>query len=222
MMSRRKQALKARHLQQQGRIGAYVKDGPFFIATVDGEPNVRLTREEIAQLRQDGAKVKLHRHRPRNNPYTSADVDRPSYPDDDFAGTERQRMVAHSIMGWLSDNMLGHDTTIYSDAEWHARGEAGHGAVLIIASEGPLYSLLNYIDEGPGAEDLEEAFATMLERHQLYYEDLTGWAFGLYPIEGGSRVWKRQPAIRFDTQTGKQLAQTGKWRGNPPRRRRRR
>jgi hypothetical protein len=84
------------------------------------------------------------------------------------------------VTDWLRRNKLLYDTTVYTPEEWRERGEKyGGGAVLNIATEGPMYNMLNY-GENP---KLYEKWQQFLISIRLWEELGYAWSVHLYPKE---------------------------------------
>jgi hypothetical protein len=90
--------------------------------------------------------------------------------------------VKTAVEKWLKERELFRDTRVYTREEWRERGEPyGNGAVATIATEGPLYAIMNY-GEAPRTLELLIGF---LEKMGLWYELGYAWSIHLYPHEPG-------------------------------------
>jgi ubiquitin-protein ligase len=99
---------------------------------------------------------------------------------EDPRGLEWKR---RAIEQYLQSRELSHDSHVYTQEEWRARGEKyGNEAPLTITTEGPLYALLNRGDWETAADELAD-FNRFLESLGLYYELGYAWTVHLYPTE---------------------------------------
>ena len=97
---------------------------------------------------------------------------------EDPRGTEWKR---RAIEQFLQSRGLSHDSHVYSQEEWRARGEKyGNEAPFTITTEGPLYALLNRGDWETAADELAD-FNRFLESLGYYYELGYAWTVHLYP-----------------------------------------
>ncbi len=93
------------------------------------------------------------------------------------------RAVKVEVEKYLKKNKLSHESHVYTQEEWRERGEEyGNDAVATIATEGPLYDLLNNGD-WPGASSEIRSFEEFLTGLGLWYELGYAWSAHLYPLE---------------------------------------
>ena len=84
---------------------------------------------------------------------------------------------------YLHRKDLSRDSSIYTPEQWRQRGETvGRNAILTIATEGPLYSLINR-PEWRGAASEHADFTDFLGSLGVYYELGHAWSLHLYPLE---------------------------------------
>lgn len=92
--------------------------------------------------------------------------------------------IKANVEFYLARNKLSHDSHVYTQEEWVKRGEKyGNDAQVTIATEGPLYALLNQGD-WPGATFEIERFNGFLAQLGLYWDLGYAWSVHLYPLEG--------------------------------------
>jgi hypothetical protein len=103
----------------------------------------------------------------------------------EFLGLDKSKGAHGSsakVWAWLEQHALAHDATLYSSAEWAKRGESvGRNSLFTIASEGPLYQLVNGMNDSPPARRTLSAFNMMLKKLGLYYEQGHAWTLHFYP-----------------------------------------
>ena len=84
------------------------------------------------------------------------------------------------IIDWLKERDLWHDTGVYTQEEWLARGEEyGRNSLVTIATEGPFYEILN--DPSAYSDKILEEFGNFLKALGLWYEQGYAWTVHLYP-----------------------------------------
>lgn len=94
-------------------------------------------------------------------------------------GTEDE--IAEAVREWLKAMELDFDTRVYTRTEWRKRGEKyGNRAIITIATEGPLYDLVNNYVGGAAGREFWGQWERFLADLGLWHELGYAWSIHLY------------------------------------------